>query len=149
MVRGLTSYHHERHGECLQRFSPYFVQCFPWHHQLVGFRWLHSATKFKRPGIADLGRGTNRFQITEECSGTYIQLEAIGGKPLGTSEDVYNNFIYFKKTFDRVWHEGIWRVTKEYSIDNRQIEVIKSLYNQAKSAVLLDGNAGDFFRTTV
>ena len=32
----------------------------------------------------DLGRRTSRFQITEEHHGTDIQLEAIGGKALGT-----------------------------------------------------------------
>ena len=51
---------------------------------------------------------------------------------------------------DRVWHEGLWRGLKESNIDNRLIEVIKSLYDEASSAaVLLNGNAGDFFPTTV
>ena len=30
--------------------------------------------------------GTSRIQITEECHGTDTQLEAAGGKALGTSE---------------------------------------------------------------
>ena len=32
------------------------------------------------------GRGTGRLQITEEHHGTDIQLDAIGGKALGTSK---------------------------------------------------------------
>ena len=70
-------------------------------------------------------------------------------KHLERQKEVYHNLIDFKKAFDRVWHEGLWRVLKEYNIDNRLIEVIESLFGEVTSAVLLNGNAGDFFPTTV
>ena len=38
------------------------------------------------PGWTNLGRGTNRFQMTKRYHGTDIQLEAIGGKAPGTPE---------------------------------------------------------------
>ena len=41
---------------------------------------------FSKSGRTDIGRGTSQFQIMEEFHGTDIQLEAIGGKALGTSE---------------------------------------------------------------
>ena len=56
-----------------------------------------------KPGRTDLGRETNRFQITEEYHGTDIQLEAVDGKALGTSD---HNFIVFKKAFDRFWDKA-------------------------------------------
>ena len=37
---------------------------------------------------------------------------------------------------------------KKYSIDRRLIYVIRSLYNEATSAVALNGNVEDFFRMT-
>ena len=43
------------------------------------------AQEVSKPDRTDLGRGTSRFQITEEYHGTDIQLEAVGGKTLGTS----------------------------------------------------------------
>ena len=41
-----------------------------------------------KPGRTDLGSKTGWFQITEEYHGTDIQLEAIGGKALGTLDVV-------------------------------------------------------------
>ena len=37
---------------------------------------------------------------------------------------------------------------KKYNIDNRLIEVIRSLYDETTSAVSLNVSVGDFFRTT-
>ena len=65
------------------------------------------------------------------------------------SHELFHNFIDFKKAFGRVSHEGLWRVLKQYNIDNRLIEVISSLCDEATSAVLLNGNIGDVFRTTI
>ena len=60
---------------------------------------------------------------TEQICNLRLLLE----KYLEHQKELYHNFIDFKKAFDRVWHEGLWRVLKEYNIDNRLIEVIKSL----------------------
>ena len=48
-------------------------------------------------------------------------------KHLEHQEELYHNFIDFKKAFDRVWHKGLGRVLKEYNTDSRLIEVMKSL----------------------
>ena len=53
-----------------------------------------------KPGRADLGRGTSRFQMTEQYHGTYIQLEAIGGKAPATSKGALSYFI--DKVTDRI-----------------------------------------------
>ena len=53
-----------------------------------------------------------------------LQTMTIGGKILVTSKGALSyNFIDFKKGFDRVWHEGLWRILTEYNIDNRLLEV--------------------------
>ena len=70
-------------------------------------------------------------------------------KHLEHQKKLCHNFIDFKKAFTRVSYEGLWGVLKEYNIDNRLMEVIKSLYSEATSAVLLNENTGDFFQTTV
>ena len=38
---------------------------------------------------------------------------------------------------------------KKYTISTNLIQVIKNLYNKATSAVLFNGNLGDWFRITV
>ena len=30
---------------------------------------------------------------------------------------LYHNFVDFKKAFDRVWHEGLWKVMSHFNID--------------------------------
>ena len=42
-------------------------------------------------------------------------------------KELYHNFTACRKAFHGVWHEGLLRVLKEYKIDNRLIEGIKSL----------------------
>ena len=56
---------------------------------------------------------TDRFQITEE----YLEHQ----------KELFHNFIDFKKTFDCVYHERLWRV------------FIRLLYDKATSAVSLNG----------
>ena len=46
-------------------------------------------------------------------------------------------------------NDGLWQVSKEYNVDNQVIEVTRSLYDIATTAVLLNGIVGDFFRTVV
>ena len=70
-------------------------------------------------------------------------------KHLEHQKELYYNFIDFRKPFDHVWHERLFRALKECSIDDRLIEVIKSFYDETISSALLNGNAEDFLRMTV
>ena len=64
-------------------------------------------------------------------------------------QDLYHVFIDFKKAFDRVWHAALWTTMHKYNISVNLITIIRNLYDKATSAVLFNGNAGDWFRTTV
>ena len=64
-------------------------------------------------------------------------------------QDLYHVFIDFKKAFDRVWHKALWSTMRLYNINANLIQVIENLYNKATSAVYLNGDIGDWFRTTV
>ena len=70
-------------------------------------------------------------------------------KHLQHQKDLFHNFIDFKKAFDRVWHEGLWHVLRGFGIEEGLIQVIQALYNTASSAVLLNSDIGDYFKTTV
>jgi sorting nexin-29 len=63
--------------------------------------------------------------------------------------DLYHVFIDFKKAFDRVWHAALWSTMRTYNITPSLVRTIESLYSKASSAVLLNGNIGDWFRTSV
>ena len=62
---------------------------------------------------------------------------------------LFHNFIDFKKAFDRVWHDGLWSVMRNYNFDEGIIQTIEALYQNSSSAVLLDGSVGQVFNTTV
>lgn len=70
-------------------------------------------------------------------------------KHLQHQQVLYHNFIDFKKAFDLVWHEGLWQVMRNFNLDTNVIEVIKALYDNSSSAVLLNNQCGEFFKTTV
>ena len=62
-------------------------------------------------------------------------------------QDLYYVFIYFKKTFERVWHAALWTTMKRYNINANLIRVTKHLYDKATNAVFLNGSIGERLRT--
>ena len=70
-------------------------------------------------------------------------------KHLQHQRDLFHNFIDFKKAFDRVWHDGLWQVLRKFGIEEGIIQTIQALYKTASSAVLLNNQIGEYFKTTV
>ena len=70
-------------------------------------------------------------------------------KHLQHQRDLCHNFIDFKKAFDRVWHKGLWQVLRNFGIEEGLIQTIEALYNTSSSAVLLNNEVGEYFKTTV
>ena len=64
-------------------------------------------------------------------------------------QELYHVFIDFKKAFDRVWHQALWATMNKYNINKTLISLIEELYNQATSSAYLEGEIGEWFRTTV
>ena len=56
------------------------------------------------------------------------RLEKQGGK-------VFAVFVDYKKAFDRVWHFGLFAVLQQYGVPGKLINIIKDLYNKAKSCI--------------
>ena len=79
----------------------------------------------------------------------FLNLRVLMEKCQQHQQDLYHVFIDFKKAFDRVWHAALWTTMHKYNIGANLITIIKSLYEKATSAVLYNGNTGDWFRTTV
>ena len=70
-------------------------------------------------------------------------------KHLQHQKDLYHNFIDFKKAFDRVWHDGLWKTLRQFNIEEGLVQIIQALYKNAESAVILNNQIGDFFHTTI
>ena len=70
-------------------------------------------------------------------------------KHLQHQRDLFHNFIDVKKAFDRIRHAGLWQVLRSFNIVEGLIQAIQPLYEDFSSAVLLNSQLGEFFKTTV
>ena len=86
-----------------------------------------------------------RRSTVEQIFNCRIMIE----KHLQHQRELHHNFIDFKKAFDRVWHDGLWQVLREFNIEQGLIATTKALYDNADSAVLLNNEIGEMFRTSV
>ena len=89
------------------------------------------------------------FRAGRSTTEQTFNLRILCEKYLQHQLDLYYVFIDFKKAFDRVWHAALWATMKKCNISGSLIRVIKNFYDKATSAVLFNGNIGDWFRTTV
>ena len=78
-----------------------------------------------------------------------FNLRILCEKHLQHQQDLYHVFIDFKKAFDRVWHAALWATMRTYNIGINTVRSLQHLYDKATSAVLINGNRGEWFRTTV
>ena len=70
-------------------------------------------------------------------------------KHLQHHHDLFRNFIDFKKEFDRVLHTGLRQVLRSFNVEEELVKAIQALYENSSSAVLLNSQLGEFFKSTV
>ena len=54
-------------------------------------------------------------------------------------DELLSVFINFRKAFDTVWHEGLWKRLWDCGIRGKAWRILRSLYSQLESSVILDG----------
>ena len=94
-------------------------------------------------------RRTGRFPSRQKHNGTDIQPKNPVWKHLQHQRNIYHVFIDFKKAFDRVLHEALWATMTKFNISGKLIETIQSLYENAMSAVLVQGATVEWFHMSV
>jgi hypothetical protein len=76
----------------------------------------------------------------------FIMHEVIKGrKPKKT----YSCFIDVQKAYDRVWRDGLWKKLDEYGIRGKMWRVIRNIYENVESCVVVDGKSTDWFSIEV
>jgi hypothetical protein len=55
------------------------------------------------------------------------------------SKSTYLFFVDFKKAFDRVWHDGLWKIMHAAGITGKAWRIIKEVYRDVKMSVLVNG----------
>ena len=63
-----------------------------------------------------------------------------------SQKELYHNCIDFKKAFNRVWHDGLWSSLQKYGINSNIISMIKALYCNSSSAVIINNIQGNTFK---
>ena len=89
------------------------------------------------------------FRTGRSTTEQIFNLRILCKKYLQHQQDLYNVFIDFKKTSDKVWHAALWATMKKYNISTNLIQVMRNLCERATSAVLFNSSIGNWFRTTV
>src|SRR6218665_3676364 len=58
------------------------------------------------------------------------------------------NFVDFKKAFDSVHRESLWKIMKSYGIPQRIIDIIQNFHDDSRCAVRHGGGMGIGFRSS-
>uniref|UniRef100_A0A3Q2XCC0 Reverse transcriptase domain-containing protein n=1 Tax=Hippocampus comes TaxID=109280 RepID=A0A3Q2XCC0_HIPCM len=89
------------------------------------------------------------FRANRSAKEQIFNLRIICEKYLQHQQHLYHVFVDFKNAFDRLWHAALWSTMRQHNINANLVRVIEQLYNKATSAVLLNGNGGNWFHTAV
>ena len=80
----------------------------------------HRVDQPPKQGEATFGAGRSTVEHIFDC-------RVIHAKHLEHQRSLYHNLIDFKKAFDRVCHDSLWKVLKGGTIDGCFIKVIQTL----------------------
>ena len=89
------------------------------------------------------------FRAGRSATEQIFNLRILCEKYLQHQQNLYHVFIDFKKAFDRVWHAALWATMRKYNINANLVRAFEHLYDNAISAVHMNGSTGEWFRTTV
>ena len=117
----------------------------------------HSSKIFSR---IILNRFRNRTEeiLSEEQAGfrpgrstidQIFTLRQLAEKYTEMNRGLYVGYIDFRKAFDSVWREGLWRVMRNLGFEEKIVGVLESIYQGTFSAVRAGGNLSNWFETTV
>ena len=58
---------------------------------------------------------------------------------------IYACFVDFKKAYDSVWHEGLFRKLRKNNLNGKLLDLIIDIYKKTSCAVKIDGSRTNFF----
>lgn len=86
------------------------------------------------------------FRPGRSCCEQIFTLRQIIEKALMWQVPVVINFIDFRKAFDSVHRESLWKIMQSYGIPEKIIGIVKSFYDNSRCAIRCGGEVGEWFR---
>ncbi len=81
------------------------------------------------------------FRKGRGCIDQIFTLRNIIEQSIEWNHPVYINFIDFRKAFDSIHRETLWRILQSYGIPPKFISIIKKFYDNFECSILLDNNS--------
>ena len=95
---------------------------------------------------AVLHEGQAGFRINRSCMDNVYTLNEIVQGRLREDKKTYAFFLDIQKTYDSVWHDGLWYKLWDMGVKGRMWRVIKKMYESSKNVVLLEEEKLDTFK---
>ena len=86
------------------------------------------------------------FRPGRSCSEHIFTMRQILEQSHEWNSSLYINFLDFKKAFDSVHRDSLWKILLHYGIPSKLVDVIKMLYNGFSAQVLCDGELTEAFQ---
>ena len=98
--------------------------------------WNRRITQHLDPRLAEEQGGFRNHRSTVD---QIFTLNEVLLRRRRAGQSTYCFFIDFRKAFDTVWHTGLWKRLWENGIRGKAWRILRSLYSQLESSVLVDG----------
>jgi len=85
------------------------------------------------------------FRKNRSCCEQVFALRRIIEKVQARDKSVYLNFIDFKKAFDSVHRDTLWKILRCYGIPEKILNVIRSFYTESSCSVRVNSTLGEWF----
>jgi len=89
------------------------------------------------------------FRASRSTIDQIFTLRQLSEKYTDFSKDLYVCYIDFRKAFDSIWREGLWRVMRNMGYPEKIVRILESLYRGTFSAVRIGADITEWFETIV
>ena len=85
------------------------------------------------------------FRKGKGCIDQIFALRNIIEQCLEWNYPLYINFIDFRKAFDSVHRNSLWKILESYGVPRKMAQLIKVFYEKFECSVIVDGSLSDWF----
>ena len=85
------------------------------------------------------------FRSNRSCSEQIFRLKNIIEQWIEFQQTILLNFVHFKKAFDSIHREALWKIAAVYGIPQKHIKIIKSIYLNSSCCIKTENGNSEFF----